>query len=140
MLQTASLITHPWCHPNCLSISDEMPRAGDALTYYVVAKVERPLFPGYCAAWEPPTCTYLPFSEFPQVISSYRRLSSASRSRRRSESRIRSELPLCFGSLLVANLILYSLDAGQSLYVGTIIRTHILVWIKHSSIFEQCQP
>lgn len=43
--------THPWCHPNCLSfflsISDEMPHAGDALLYRDVAKVERPLFPGY---------------------------------------------------------------------------------------------
>src|SRR5438445_12257634 len=23
--------THPWCHPNCLSFSVEMPYAGDAL-------------------------------------------------------------------------------------------------------------
>ena len=38
----------------------------------------------------------------------------------RSEVRIHSELPLYFGSLLVANLILCSLDAGQSFNVGNI--------------------
>jgi hypothetical protein len=66
------------------------------------------------------------------IVATCEKLSSASRSRMRSETRIHSELPLCFGSLLVANLILYSLDAGQSLNLDTINRTHILVWIKHS--------
>jgi hypothetical protein len=54
------------------------------------------------------------------IVATCEKLSSASRSRMRSEMRVHSELPLCFGSLLVANLILYSLDAGQSLNVGTI--------------------
>jgi hypothetical protein len=57
----------------------------------------------------------------------------------RSETRIHSELPLCFGSLLVANLILYSLDAGQSLNLDTINRTQVLVWIKHSSRYTELQ-
>jgi hypothetical protein len=58
----------------------------------------------------------------------------------RSETRIHSELSLCFGSLLVTNLILCSLDAGQSLYLGTNHRTQIFVCIKHSSRFAECQP
>jgi len=37
----------------------EIPHIGVAHTYHVVARVERPLFAGYCAAWEPPTCAYL---------------------------------------------------------------------------------
>jgi hypothetical protein len=48
------------------------------------------------------------------------RLSSVSRSRMRSEMRFHSELPLYFGSLLVASLILCSLDAGQSFNVHSI--------------------
>jgi len=94
-----------------------MPHAGDALLYRVVAKVERPLFPGYCAAWEPPICSYLPFSGCANVFP-YERLSSVSRSRRRSEMRIHSELPLCFGSLSTANLILCSFNAGQTCLFG----------------------
>jgi hypothetical protein len=52
---------------------------GDTLAYHVVAKVQRPLFVGYIAAWEPPTCAYLPLQAF------LARLSSDSRSRRGSE-------------------------------------------------------
>src|SRR2546429_7979367 len=120
MLSSASLVTHPWCHPNCLSFNFRRDTCfGHARTYHVVVRIERPLVPGCRAAWEPPTCSYLPFSEDTQLRSSYRKLSSVSRSRRRSESRIHSELPLCFGSLLVARLILRSFNAGQSVCLGT---------------------
>src|SRR6266516_7554479 len=82
---------HSWLHTRgatlivFLLISIEMPYAGDALSYYIVAKVEIPLFPGCFAAWEPPTCSYLPFSENTRFYGLNRGLSSASRSRRRSE-------------------------------------------------------
>ena len=32
--------THPWCHPNCLSFSVEMPYAGDALTTTLLIRVK----------------------------------------------------------------------------------------------------
>jgi len=44
----------PWCHPDChyllhcISFTPLWWDDGDHL------------FPGYCAAWEPPTCSYLP--------------------------------------------------------------------------------
>jgi len=49
----------PWCHPDChyllpcISLTPLWWNDGDHL------------FSGYCAAWEPPTCSYLPCLELP---------------------------------------------------------------------------
>ena len=40
MLRIAFRFTHPWCHPNCLSFSVEMPYAGDALTTTLLISVK----------------------------------------------------------------------------------------------------
>jgi hypothetical protein len=74
---------------------------------------ERPLFPGYSAAWEPPTCSYLPCQEAHQCVLAQDFLRTAAHEgvlRRR----IHSELPLFIGSLSVARLILFSFNAGQT--------------------------
>jgi hypothetical protein len=138
---------HSWLHTRgatlivflFLSISDEMPHAGDALSYHVVAKVERPLFLVILLHGNRPpvpTCLAL-FRTYVQCPE--RRLSSVSRSRMRSETRIHSELPLCFGSLLAANLILCSINAGQSVYLGTDRCAQCFLIIKNSSRFVKCQ-
>ena len=51
-----------------LSISDEMPHTGDALLYRVVAKVERPLFPGYVLHGNHPSVPTCPFQDMQMSI------------------------------------------------------------------------
>ena len=69
----------------------------------------------YSLTWELPTC--------PTCLcictkrTQYRKLSSVSRSRRRSESTFPSELAPVFGSLLVVTLILVSLSAGHFYFI-----------------------
>jgi len=66
---------------------------------------------GYSLTWEPPTCPTCLCLCTKRAL--YRKLSSVSRSRRRSKSTFPSELAPAFGSLLVVTLILVSLNAGQ---------------------------
>jgi hypothetical protein len=67
------------------SHSNEMPYAGHTLPYHIVAKVERPLFPGYCLRGNhPPVPTCLPMPGH-LLLCPHRKLSSDSHSRRRSE-------------------------------------------------------
>ncbi len=137
---------HSWLHTRgatlivfLFSISGEMPHAADALSYHVVAKVERPLFPVILLRGNhPPAPTCLALFRTCMRCPE-RRLSSVSRSRMRSESRIHSELPLCFGSLSAANLILCSINAGQSVYPGTDRCAQCFIVIKDSSRFVKCQ-
>jgi hypothetical protein len=96
-----------------------MPYAGNALTYHNVAKVERPLFPGCFAAWEPPTCSYLRFSEHTRLYVLAEGFLRPAAHEGVLRERIHSELPLCFGSLVAADLILFSFNAGQSVCFGT---------------------
>jgi hypothetical protein len=104
-----------------------MPYAGNALSYHIVVKVERPLFPGCFAAWEPPTCSYLRFSEHTiSYVLAEGFLRPAAHEGVLRE-RILSELPLCFGSLPVANLILFSFNAGQSVCLGPSTCTQVFV-------------
>ena len=113
---------HPWCHPNCLSFSVEVPYSGDALTNYVVLRVKgRFSMVVMLRGNHPPVPTCLVQRKLVYLLPT--KLSSASRSRMRSEMRFHSELPLYFGSLLVATLVLCSLDAGQSLDVHNILCT-----------------
>jgi hypothetical protein len=67
---------HPWCHPDCHYLPS-LPHCQEAMVT---------TFPGCSTAWEPPTCSYLPMlrGSHPCIPTS-NRLSSASRSRRRSE-------------------------------------------------------
>src|SRR6266704_2637228 len=78
------------------------------LILHCVVDLERPLFTGYCAAWVPPTCSYLPAFE-PRT--GFLRPAAHEGVLRR---RIRSGLPLYTGSLLATTLILCSFYAGQS--------------------------
>ena len=91
-----------------LSISMREANAGDALCHHCEIELERPLFTGYCAAWVPPTCSYLPAFE---PGTGFLRPAAHEGVLRR---RIRSGLPLYTGSLLAATLILCSFYAGQS--------------------------
>ena len=64
-------------------------------------------FSGYVAAWEPPTCSYLP------VVTGFLRPAAPEGVLRRHYP---TGLPLCSGSLSVAVLILFSFNAGQTLF------------------------
>src|SRR5712691_818224 len=98
----------PWCHPYCLPIS----HTRDAThwrrpAYCVVARVERPLFAGYCRCVGTTHLFLLAPVKVPFCILAASFLRSAAHEgvlRRR----ILSELPLCFGSLSVTHPILCS--------------------------------
>jgi hypothetical protein len=85
-------LSHPWYHPNCLS------RCGEKTTFAVVFDVGTAHL------------SYLPVALLREEIKYKGFLRSAARERV-LPVRYRSELPLCFGSLLVAARILLSLNA-----------------------------
>src|SRR5689334_4111380 len=84
LTSTRIAYTHPWCHPNCQHPYPHSAASAIAL----VGKRDEDHFSGELLAREPPTCpTYL--------RSGYqaRKFSSASRSRRRSESTLPFRTP-----------------------------------------------